>query len=149
AIVLTVSRGGLVAAGVGVLAFYALAPDRLPKLAAGLPAAVGSAIVVRALVAHVALRDGLSTPQAVVERHQLTFLVLAVCTAVAAAQVMVDLAERRIIRPRALWISRRRGRWLTAAALVLALVGAAALSVPGRLVQESKVFRQQVHSSVG
>jgi hypothetical protein len=149
ALVFTVSRGGIVAAVIAALAFYALSPDRLPKLAAGLPAAAGSAILVGALVDRVALRNGLSTPLAVSQRHQLTFLALAVCTGVAAARVLIDLVGRQIARPRALRISRPQARWLTATLLAVALLVAIAAGIPGKLAHQWRVFKQPAHVAVG
>src|SRR6185437_14463213 len=56
---MTVSRGGIFAAIVGVIAFYALAPDRIPRLVAGAIAAAGIAVLMFALLHREALRDSL------------------------------------------------------------------------------------------
>ena len=148
-LVLTISRGGIIAAIIGVLAFYALAPHRLSKLAAGVPAAAGSAILIAAIVDRPAVRNDLSTSLAVSQRHELIFLVLAVCTGVAAAQVLIDLTGQQIKRPRALRISRHNARWLTATSLVVALAVAIAAGAPGKLAHEWRVFKRPATTSVG
>jgi hypothetical protein len=141
-VVLSASRGGVLAAVVAVLAFYALAPRRLPKLATGLVAAVGSAILIAALLSRSAVRNALSTPVAVTQRHQLIGLTLAVCLGVAAAQVLIDLAGRQLARPRALTIDRGRTAWLTAIVLLVAASIAVAIGVPSELSHQWQVFKQ-------
>jgi O-Antigen ligase/Tetratricopeptide repeat len=142
AIVLTASRGGVLAAIVAVLAFYVLAPDRLPKLATGLVAAAGSAILVGELLQRAAVRNALTTPLAVSQRHQLTVLLLIVCAGVAAAQVGIDLAARRIERPGALTIRRRRAGWLTLGGIAIALIVVVAAGLPSELSHQWRVFKQ-------
>jgi O-Antigen ligase len=141
-VVLAASRGGAVAAIVAIVAFYALAPNRLPKLATGLVAAGGAAILVAALLHRSAVRNALNTPLATSQRHQLLVLVAVVCAGVAAAQVGIDIAGRRIARPQALTISRRRAGWLTLGAIAVALVVAIAAGVPGQLSHQWGVFKQ-------
>ena len=121
-VVLTASRGGVLTAIVGVVAFYALAPDRLPKLVTGLVAAAGSAIMVAALLDRDAVRNGLSTPAG---GH-------AAPSADGAADRRVHRRGRRpdaasisrhgaSLRPRALTVSRRRAAWLTVGVIVAAV----------------------------
>lgn len=149
ALVLTVSRGGILAAGVAAVAFYALAPDRLPKLGAALPPAVGSVILVKALLDRIAVRNNLATTLAASQRHELTFLVLAVCTGVAAAQVLIDLAGRQDERPSILRVSRREARRLTITALSLAVAVAVAAGATGQITHYWRIFQQPVQTAVG
>ena len=141
-VVLTASRGGVLTAIVAVVAFYALAPDRLPKLVTGFVAAAGSAIMVAALLDRDAVRNGLSTPAAVSQRHQLTVLLIVVCIGVAAVQIGIELLARRIIRPRALTVSRRRTAWLTVGVIVAAVAVAIAAGAPHELAHQWRVFKE-------
>jgi hypothetical protein len=141
-VVLTASRGGVLAGVVAVVAFYALSPRRLPKLATGIAAAAGSAILIAALLHRSAVRNALSTPLAVTQRHQLIALTLAVCLGVAAAQVLIDLAARQMPRPRALTIGRARGTWVTAIVILVAASIAVAVGLPGDLSHQWQVFKQ-------
>jgi O-antigen ligase len=142
ALVLTASRGGVLTAIVGIAVFYALAPDRLPKLATGLAAAAGSTILIAGLLHRTALRDGLSTPVAVSQRHQLALLLAVTCMGVALVAVGIALAARYMVRPRALKISRPHAIQLTAAGLAVALVVVIAAGVPGQLSHQWRVFKQ-------
>ena len=141
-IVLTASRGGVLTAVVAIVAFYALAPDRLPKVATGLVAAAGSAILTAGLLDRSALREGLSTQLAVSQRHQLAVLIVIVCVGVALAQTGIGLVTRYATRPPSLQVTRRRATQLTLAALVLVLVIAVAAGVPGQLAHQWDVFKQ-------
>jgi hypothetical protein len=138
-VVMTASRGGVLTAIVAIVAFYLLAPDRLPKLLTGLVAGAGAAILTIVFLNRHALRDALSTPQAVSQRHQVMLLTVVVCVIVAGVQVAITLAERRFPRPD---ISRRRAGWLTAAAIVALLAVAIAAGVPGRLSHQWRVFKR-------
>ena len=141
-IVLTASRGGVLTSIVAVVVFYLLAPDRLPKLATGLTAAAGSAILIGALLQRTALRDGLSTPLAVSQRHQMAGLLILVCIGVGLVQVAIGLVARYAVRPRGLRIEPRRAGILTAVALALALVVVIATGAPGRLAHQWNLFKQ-------
>jgi hypothetical protein len=141
-VVLTASRGGVLTAIVAIVVFYALAPNRLPKLATGLVAAAGSAILIVALLDRAALRHGLSTPLAVSQRHQLTLVLVLIYVGVGLVQVGLCLVARHVPRPRALTISRRRAGWLTLGIAAAALVVAIAVGVPGKLANQWQVFKQ-------
>ena len=142
ALVLTASRGGVLTAIVALVCFYALVPDRLPKLATGLATAAGSTILIAALLHRSALRNGLSTAAAVSERHQLTLLVMVVCAGVALLQIGISLAARYAVRPPALKVSRRRSRQLTLAGLAVTLIVAIAAGAPGALSHQWNLFKQ-------
>ena len=72
---LTFSRGGAIAAAVAVIAFIALAPERIPKLATRSRAAAGSAVLIAGAVHRHAIEQGLTGP---VARHQGSTLIVAV-----------------------------------------------------------------------
>lgn len=120
---MTVSRGGIFAAIVGVIAFYALAPDRIPRLVAGAIAAAGIAVLMVALLHREALRDSLGIAPAS-ERHSMTLIVIAVVVVSALAQLTYGLLARRVRRPRWLKFSRRSAQRITATvvAVMAALV---------------------------
>jgi hypothetical protein len=141
-LVLSASRGGVLTAIVAIAAFYALSPDRLPKLATGLAAAGGSAILIAGLLHRSAVRNGLSTPLAVSQRHQLTALVVVTCVGVALVQAAIGLAARYAVRPPALRIGRRRAGWLSATAVAIVLVVGIATGVPGKLNHQWNVFKE-------
>jgi hypothetical protein len=142
ALVMTASRGGVLTAIVGIAAFYALAPDRLPKLATGLATAAGSVILVGGLLHRHAVREGLSTPLAISQRHQLTVLIVLVCAGIALTQVAIGLAARYAVRPPALRISRTHALRLTAVSLVVVVIAAVGAGVPGKLEHQWNVFKE-------
>ena len=64
---LTFSRGGALAAGAGLLVFFAFSPERVEKLATALVAAAGSGAVILAATHRPAIEQGLTNAAA---RHQ-------------------------------------------------------------------------------
>jgi O-antigen ligase len=141
-VVLTASRGGVLTASIGILAFYALAPDRLSKVCTGLTAAAGSAVLVVSLLHRKALRGGLSTPLAISQRHQLVVLLVVACCGVALAQLAIGLVSRYAIRPPALRASRRAATLATVGGLLVLAVVAVAARIPGKLSHQWQVFKQ-------
>jgi hypothetical protein len=141
AVVMTASRGAVLTAIVGIIVFYLLAPDRLPKVATGLVAAAGSAILVGGLLHRSGLREGLSTSTAVTQRHQETVLLVVVSIGVALVQVAIGLAARYTVRPPELRIGRRQAGIASVAALAVAVVIAVAAGVPGDLKHDWNVFK--------
>lgn len=103
---LTVSRGGILAAAVGLIFFFALVPDRLPRLLTAFLAAVGSAVVMVALLHRAALRDALGVAPAG-QRHSMILVTLFAAAGVGLLQVGVTIAQRHLKRPRGLRFSRR------------------------------------------
>jgi O-antigen ligase len=142
ALVMTASRGGVLTAIVGIAVFYALAPDRLPKLATGLATAIGSVILIGALLHRHDLREGLATSQAVSQRHQLMVLVVLVCAGVALLQVAVGLTARYAMRRPAPRISRSGAQQLVAAGLAVVVIAGVAAGIPGKLEHQWNVFKE-------
>jgi hypothetical protein len=122
---MTVSRGGVLAAAVGLVAFFALADDRLPRLFTGAVAAAGSAISVAALVANPGVRTEFLTSGPGSQRHAVLLVLVLACAAVAAAVVAFELARRRFARPA--WLSVSRGGAQAVTALIAAGVIAAVI----------------------
>ena len=141
-IVMTASRGAVVAAAVGIAIFFALAPDRLPRLATAVVAAGGSAIVVDGLLRRDAFRKGLSTPAAIAERHQMLLLALMVCAGVALLQAGIALAVKHAGCSRVLRIGHRRAVYAVLTGLLAAAAVAIGVGAPGRIAHEWSLFKQ-------
>jgi O-Antigen ligase len=122
---LTVSRGGILASAVGLLVFFMLAPDRLPRLATALAAASASAVVILALLHRAAVRDGFHSATAGGQRHAMLVVLGLACVAAALAQLGITLAVRHGVRPRWLVVRRRHA----GVAAVFALLGVAVVVV--------------------
>jgi O-antigen ligase len=139
---LTFSRGGAIAVAVGLVAFVALAPERIPKLATMLAGAAGSAALIAGAIHRNAIEQGFTGS---VARHQGASLIVAVilvCAGVGVVQVGIGLAARHGTLPRALRISVGRARLLLAAAVVAVLLVAVAVHVPRRLDHAWQQFKR-------
>ena len=138
---LTVSRGGVLACAVGFVVFFALAPDRLPRLATALVAAVATAVPVATLLQHPGERTALLAHASASERHKVLIVILLACAGAAVLQLAITQALRHGVRPRFLRFSRGRALVLTAGLLVavaaLVVVGAAT-GVERHLLEEFK-----------
>jgi O-antigen ligase len=118
---MTVSRAGVLAAAVTLAFFYALVPDRLPRLLAGLIAAVGSAVVVAGLLHRPGLRDQLTGAAPAAQRHDEVLILILVCAGVGLVHGGITLLSRRVERPSWSRVSER-GSTLVGAAIVGAVV---------------------------
>ncbi|MHB1859993.1 MAG: tetratricopeptide repeat protein [Solirubrobacteraceae bacterium] len=144
-IVLSISRGGAIAAVAGVAALLILLPDRLPAIATAVIAAAGSAVAVDALLQRAALRNNLTTHEAVLQRGQMIVILLAVCAGVALVHVAVALWSRHASRPAWMRPSRRRVSAISGLAAAAAIVVALAAGAPAALSHEWRQF-QRVNS---
>lgn len=106
-IFLTVSRGGVVAAGLAVLVWFALAPDRLPKIALLVVASVGSGVVCAAAERRDALQAGLDSALARQQGDELQVIVLLVMGGVAVLTYGISLLERHAVRSSITEVPRR------------------------------------------
>ncbi len=138
---LTISRGGVLAALVGLAAFLILVPLRLHALGTLAAAAAGSAILISATSQRDALQDGLPTAAALAQGTELLWLVVIVCAGVAMLQLAMGLAARHLARPQ--WLAcDPRGTALRALALVaLASVVAVGAGVPGKVGDRITEFK--------
>lgn len=141
-IVLSVSRGGAIAAVVGLAALLILLPDRLPAVISTLIAGAGSAVAVDALLQRAALRNNLTTHQAVLQRGQMIVILLAVCAGVALIQVALALWARHAHRPAWMRISRRHLSVASAAVAMIAIAAALAAGAPAALSHQWHQFQQ-------
>jgi hypothetical protein len=95
----TFSRGGTLAAVVGLLLFFALAHDRLPKAATTAFAGAGAAILIAGAHQRHALDAGLGGPVAHHQGNELLAMALVVCVGVGFLQAAFALALRNGRRP--------------------------------------------------
>jgi hypothetical protein len=123
-VALTVSRGGVLACAVGVVAFFALAPDRLPRLATAVAAAAATVIPVATLLQHPGERAALLQHASASERHKVLAVILLACAGVAVLQLAITQVVRHGVRHRVLRFTRSQ-----ALAVTVVLVGAAAAIV--------------------
>lgn len=140
---LTVSRGGILAAVVGVLVFFCVAPDRLPRLATGIVAAAGSAVVMYAVLRRPLVRDANLSSGAPLasQQHAMLAIVLLACAGVALVQAGITLGVRHGVWPEWLVVPRRRARIAVAVALavvVAVVIAGIAAGVDHRLWQQFK-----------
>jgi O-Antigen ligase len=138
---LTFSRGGAVAAGVGLLAFFAFSPERLAKLATAVVTAAGGAVLILAAEHRPALEQGLSSAAA---RHQgdtLLVAVIVVCAGVALAQTGVGLAVRHGTPARWLRFTPDRARAMVLAAVAAGIVVALLAGAPSRISHAWQEFK--------
>lgn len=126
---LTVSRGGILAAVVGLVAFLALMPDRIPRLPTVALAGMGIAVLMAALLQRPALRDSIGVAPAS-DRHSMLAILCVVVVLTAIAQAGLVVLMRRTARPAWLSVSRRGAQLITAGilAVVAAIVVIAAAS---------------------
>ena len=130
-IYLTISRGGTLALGVGVVVFLAFVPRRLGALGTLLVAGAGSAILLSAASQRDALQDGVPTAVAIHQGTDMLWLAAIVCAGVALLQVAMGLLARHVERPAGLAPSRRTTFVAAIAVLAVACVVAVAAGGPG------------------
>jgi O-antigen ligase/polysaccharide polymerase Wzy-like membrane protein len=138
----TLSRGGIAAAILALVVFFALASDRLPKLLTLLIAAAGSAVLIVAADSRDALQQGLLNATARHEGSELLWIALAVCLLVGAIQAA--LSSQALGRRRLGWtrISHRGSVVATLGLLLTLAIAAVALGVPGRASNGWDEFKQ-------
>ncbi len=130
---LSTSSLSVLVAGVGLAAFFLLAPDRLPKLASAAVAAGGSAILFAAVQQRHALDQGLHTPAAQDQGHALLAITLGVCAGVGLVQAAISYWARNAQRPGWLRISRRHAVIATLSVVAVGISIGVAAGAPGKL----------------
>jgi hypothetical protein len=145
----TFSRGGTLAAIVGLAVFLALAHDRMPKVATLLTAGAGTAILIAAAHQRDALNEGLANSLAHSQGDELLAMALVVCVGVALVQAGLSIALRYGTRPG--WTKPSRGISLAALAgtiAVLVIVGLAA-GGPSKASDAWHEFKGAKHTAHG
>jgi len=140
-IFLTVSRGGVIAAGLALLVWFALAPDRLPKVPLLAITGAGSAVVCMAAERRDALQAGLDSGLARTQGDELQLIVLLVMGGVAALTYGFALLDRHASRPAVTVVPRRHAgvaSAVTSLILVVAFLGAGGGGWLGDRVDEFK-----------
>ena len=138
---LTTSSISIPVVVVGLLAFFALAPDRLPKLGTLLIAGAGSAILFAALEQRDALDRGLPTSAAQTAGDEMLAIVLVVCAGVALAQTALGLAVRYGKRPSWLVLSPAPAAVIAGATAFVVLTVGVAAGAPGELSDRWETFK--------
>ena len=144
AFVLASSGTGTGVAIVVVIAFFALVPDRLPKLGSLLIAAAGTGVLAAGLNARPALDRGLPTPAAIDEGNELLAIAIVALAGVMLVQAALALAVRRGSRPSALTFSRAQAGLATAAVVIAAIPIALAAGAPGKVADTWERFKDPV-----
>jgi hypothetical protein len=114
-----------------VVVFFALVPDRLPRLATALAAGAGCVVVMVALLQRAGVRDALNGPAPAGQRHSMLLVLVLACVAVALLQLGITLLVRHGTRPRWLTVSRRDARIVAGVALGTVAVAVVVLIVAG------------------
>ena len=146
---MTVSRGGILAAAVGLVAFFALVSDRVPRLPTLAIVGAGIAVLMVALLHRPALRDWIA-PAPAGQRHSMFALVCAVAVVTAALQAPLVLVMQRTQRPSWLHVSRRAAQLVAVAFVLMALtvvvVGLAAGTI-SHLWHDFKLWEPKTNSN--
>ncbi len=145
----TFSRGGTLAAILGLALFLALAHDRLPKAATMLAAGAGAAILIAAAGQRGALDGGPSGPLAHQQGNELLAMTLVVCAGVGLIQAGLAIALRYGSRPAWSRPSRRASLSLLGGAVVVAVIASLALGVPGKASSAWHEFREAKGTAQG
>jgi hypothetical protein len=141
-IAMTLSRGGILAAGVGLWFFLVLVPDRLPRLLTALVAAAGGVVLVAALLARPGLHDQLFGAAPAGQRHSMLVILAVTCVVVGAVQAAITLLARRTQRPAWGQISRRGSALVPALLLGGLVVAIAVLAGTGEIHRLWVQFKQ-------
>ena len=118
---------------IGIVAFFVLSDGRAKALLSLLIGAVGGTILVATASTREALDRGLDTPQAFTEGDQMLVIVAIVCVVAVLAQLAVSRALRDWEPPRIPTVERRTLGIGVAVVVVIGLIGAVAVGVPGEL----------------
>jgi O-antigen ligase len=138
---LTISRGGALALGAGVVVFLLFVPRRLDALGTLLVAGAGSALLLAAASQRDAVQDGVVTAAARQQGAELLWLVVIVCAGVALLQVAMGLAARHLERPALLAPGRGAFAARALAALAVVCVIAIAAGAPGWAGDQWREFK--------
>jgi len=138
---LTFSRGSAIAASVALIVFIALAPERIPKLATMLVAAIGSVALIAGAVHRSAIEHGLVNAAARNQGSTLLTALILVCAGAGLAQAGIGLAVRHGTPPRWLVVPRERARMLLLAGLAACVLVALVAGAPGRISHAWQDFK--------
>jgi hypothetical protein len=129
----TISRGGVLAAAVGIVATVLLTPQRGRLLAKLALAAAGTAILVKGALQRDALRDGLGTALARDQGDELLVVALVVAAGIALVHVGVSLARAGGLLPESRPMRAGHARIAWGLVVLAAAGGATAFVASGEL----------------
>jgi hypothetical protein len=119
----------VLACAVGLILFFALVPDRLPRLATAVVGAIATVIPLLALLKHPGEKAALLQSASASERQKVLVIVLLACAGAAVLQLAISLAVRHGVRPRWTRFSRPQALVVTGVAVLiivaLVVIGAA------------------------
>jgi hypothetical protein len=141
-IFLTLSRGGALAGAVALLAYVALARERVLALATMLVAGAGAAILIVATTQRPDLAHALGTATARDQGGEMLAMGVVVCAGAGLLAVAVGLVAHHAREPAWVPVVRRRRGPLLAAGLALAVAGALAAGAPGALGHAWRDFKR-------
>jgi hypothetical protein len=128
----TLSRGGIGAAVIAVVVFYAFTSDRLPKLAIGAVAGAGGAILILVAASHDELVHGTIDATSRQQGNDVLLLAVVVCIAVGVLVGLLALATRGVRRPAWSVPSQTASLAALAVSIGVLIVAGLALGAPGR-----------------
>lgn len=141
ALYLTISRGGALAMGAGLVALLALWPARRALLAPITIGALGSTALIAAAEARPAFTDGLTDAAGFAQGDQMMWIAIGVTALAGAASFLVELALERFELPSAPSPGRRGRIALVGLAAAAALVGGLAAGAPGAVADRWEEFK--------
>jgi hypothetical protein len=141
ALYLATSGTGVAAAAIGLLAYIAIAPDRLPKLLVLATGALGATILAMAVDGRGALARGLPTSAAEQQGTEVLWIAIAVCVLAAVVSTAIALAAERWERPPWMLVSKRNAIIATVVVVVMAAPIAIAAGVPNKASDRWETFK--------
>lgn len=149
ALVYTLSRAGIVAAAIAIVAYLALTDDRVPKLLSAAVAGAGSLVLVAVAVGDHALREGLTNAEAIDQGNDVLLVAIVVSVAVGLLQLGVAAALAEGRRPA--WTRPSRGFSLAVlgAGAVVVIVAFLAVSGPHRVANGVDEFKSGSNAGAG
>ncbi len=144
---MTVSRGGILAAAVGVVVFLILSPERLPRLLTGVLAAAGTGVLMLALLSRKGLTDRLFAAAPAGQRHSMLIIVVVVAVVVGLLQAAIAVAGQRKTRPSWTRVGRRGAGVVWGAVAIIVVAAVASFLVTGAAHHLWDQFKQPTASS--
>jgi O-Antigen ligase len=142
ALFFTLSRGGIATAIVAIAVYFALVPDRLPRLLTALIAACGGMFLIALATHRDALQHGLEGATARQQGDEMLFIALGTCIAVGLLQAGLSYLLLTGRRPDWTRVSRRQSLVAAIVGLLAVVVLAGAVDLPGRASNGWDEFKQ-------
>jgi hypothetical protein len=141
---LTVSRGGVLELGVGLVVFLIATPRRLDALGTLVVSGAGAGILVWATSKRGVVAAGLPTAAETHQGTRLLLLGVVVCAGVALLQVAIALAASHVERPAWLAPGRRATAWRGLGLAIAIVAVAVAAGAPGKIDHAWHDFKQPI-----